>query len=201
MALYTRLRWSFLLIPFIALLVIAPYWVQGTSCGHDLSFHVQSWLETTQQWKLGTVYPRWALQADYGNGEPRFIFYPPLSWMIGSLLGLLLPWPVVPAAFIFLCCTLSGITLYLCAREWLDERTSLLAAALYTANAYQMMVVYERSAFAELLAAALAPLAILYTLRTGRSFWHNAVTLALALAAIWLTNAPAAVMSTYLVFF
>src|SRR5271168_4271500 len=72
--------------------VALPLAIRGNSCGHDFDFHIQSWLAVAQQWRHGVFYPHWVEDANYGAGEPRFVFYPPLTWMLGALLGTVLPW-------------------------------------------------------------------------------------------------------------
>jgi hypothetical protein len=64
-------------------------------------------------------------------------------------------------------------------------------------NPYHLVVVYYRSDFAELLASALLPLLVLGALRVIRDGWRGLPLLASVFAAIWLSNAPAAVISTY----
>ena len=59
------------------------------------------------------------------------------------------------------------------------------------------MIVYWRSAFAELLAGALLPLLLLYVLRSDEDGDKGVVPLAVIVAAAWLTNIPAAVMVNY----
>ena len=180
----------------VAFLVILPFFFLGSPSGHDFEFHVNSWMEVLSQWKQGIIYPRWAALAQYGYGEARFIFYPPLSWTLGAALGALLPWKAVPGAYIWLALTLSGSFMFLLARRWLDRRDAIFAAAFYTANPYFIVIVYWRSAFAELLAGALLPLLFLYALRSEEE--NSAVVpLALIVAAAWLTNIPAAVMVNY----
>jgi hypothetical protein len=86
--------------------------------------------------------------------------------------------------------------MFLLARRWLDRRDAIFAAAFYTANPYFIVIVYWRSAFAELLAGALLPLLLLYALRSEEAK-STVVPLALIVAAAWLTNIPAAVMVNY----
>jgi hypothetical protein len=59
------------------------------------------------------------------------------------------------------------------------------------------LIVYWRSAYAELLAAALLPLLLLCILRLNQPGLRPTMWLGLVLAAGWLTNAPAAVMMHY----
>ena len=194
-----------------ALAVVAPLFFLGNASGHDIGFHLDSWMDAAAGWRQGVLYPRWAAWANYGFGEPRFIFYPPASWMLGAGLGCILPWRGVPGAFIWLALTLAGVAMFRLAREWMPAGPATRAAVFYAANPYHLVVVYFRSDFAELLASALFPLVVLYAARIGRgpstssqgsnaarrTLWGDVVPLAVVLAAIWLTNAPAAVVVTY----
>ncbi len=154
-------------------------------------------MDVAGQWREGVVYPRWAEWANWGFGEPRFIFYPPASWVTGALLGLLLPWRMVPGAYIWLTLVVAGLSMWTFAREWLPEPQATAAAALYMVNPYNLITVYYRSDFAELLAGALLPLLLWSALRVAREGGRRAPLLALVFAAIWLTNAPEAVIATY----
>ncbi len=192
------LLWPALAVMAAALAVVTPFFFLGNASGHDIAFHIASWMDVEAQWREGVLYPRWAAWANYGFGEPRFIFYPPASWMLGAALGRLLPWKIVPGTFIWLALALAGGTMYRLAREWLPPGDAIRAALLYTLNPYHMVLVYFRSDFAELLASALFPLVALYAARCASDAPQRAsVPLALAFAGLWLTNAPAAVVATY----
>jgi len=182
-------------IAVAAFAVEVPFFFLGTPSGHDLEFHLYSWLDVLGQWKQGIAYPRWAALAHFAYGEPRFIFYPPASWTLGALLSAIFPWVVVSEIYIWLALLAAGVSMFLLARQWLDRRDATFAAVLYAVNPYHLLIVYWRSAFAELLAAALLPLLLLLLLRRDEK--RGTVLLALLLAGSWLVNAPAAVMLHY----
>ena len=180
-----------------ALAVVAPFFFLGNASGHDFEFHLASWMEVARQWHEGVFHPRWAALANWGFGEPRFIFYPPASWMLGAALSFVFPWPMVPGAFIWLALTIAGVAMFALAKEWLPARDAMAAGVLFAINPYHLVIVYWRSDFAELLAGALLPLAVLFALRAGKEPRRAFIPLALATAAVWLSNAPAAVVVTY----
>ena len=187
-------RMPALLIACTALLATGVLFARGNSCGHDFDFHLLSWMEVARAWHTGIVYPHWVQDANYGAGEPRLIFYPPASWLLGGLLGVATSWHADPVLFVLLALLACGGSMYLLAREWAPAGPATFAACLYVASPYAMFVAYERSAFGELLAAAWLPLMVLFALRRSGSV----ALLGLSVAALWLTNSPAAVVGSYL---
>lgn len=203
------LLWTPLLtIGAAAFAVEIPFFFLGTPSGHDMEFHLYSWLEVLAQWKQGIFYPRWAALAHFAYGEPRFVFYPPASWTLGAGLSAIFPWTVVSDIYIWIALALSGASMFTLARRWVDQellgrKDALFVSVFYAVNPYHLVIVYWRSAFAELLASCLVPLLLLFVLKAvdacedtnlrGRAI----IPLGLVLAAAWLTNAPAAVMIHY----
>ncbi|MGA9814056.1 MAG: 6-pyruvoyl-tetrahydropterin synthase-related protein, partial [Terriglobales bacterium] len=106
-------------------------------------------------------------------------------------------WKIVPGVYEWIALTLAGCSMFLLARRYLTRSDAILAAALYAANPYHIVIVYWRSACAELLAGALLPLLLLAVLRSEKFERKATLSLALIVAAAWLTNIPAAVMLTY----
>jgi hypothetical protein len=193
-------RRNFLLVHALfalaALAIISPMFFLGNASGHDFTFHLASWMEAARSWHEGIFYPRWAAEANYGFGEPRFIFYPPVSWMLGAALGSILPWRMVPGFFIWLTLFAAGLSMHRLAREWLSPGDAAFCALLYLANPYHLIVVYYRSDFAELLVSAIFPLVVYFALSLGRK--RNAVfLLSFVYAFLWLSNAPGAVVGSY----
>ncbi len=185
------------LIAAVALCVVLPFLKLGIPSGHDFEFHMNSWIEVVDHWKQGTVFPHWAALAHYGYGEARFIFYPPFSWTLGGVLGLILPWKLVPAAYTWIVLTLAGCSMFAVARKWLSRRGAIFAAILYAANPYNLVIVYWRSDQAELMASIYLPLMLLFLLRMDEDGRRGVVQLSLIMAAGWLTNLPSAVMMNY----
>ena len=190
-----RLPW--ILIPIAALIPILPLILHGCSCGHDFDFHITNWLEAARQFTHGNLHPQWAITAAYDAGEPRFVFYPPISWTLGAILSLLMPHflgqPWTPIAYTWIVLTCAGLSLHHLARHFAPPPAALLAAIFYIVNPYMLFTAYERTAYAELLAAIWIPLLFLAILRDRVTIPRIAVPVAL----LWLTNAPAAVMSCY----
>ena len=193
------------LILLTALVASMPLFVHGASCGHDFDFHLVSWLDALHSWRQGILYPRWAPSPNYGAGEPRFIFYPPVTWMLGALLRLLMPWRAVPAAFTLLIFFAAGLSTRALARQLLDEAPATFAGCVVIFSGYTLFTAFERSAFGELTGSFWMPLLFLFLLRDNhpdssgwrRAFDGSATLLALVVAGAWLSDAPLGVIASY----
>ena len=192
-----------LLAAFVA---IVPQLIRGNSCGHDFNVHLVSWLDCLNAWKHGLFYPHWTPSPNYGAGEPRFVFYPPLTWMLGAALGAIFPWTFAPIAFTFLCLAGTGLATRTLALQVLDDARATLAGCTAIFSGFALFTAYERAAFPEFTGGVWLPLLLLLALRDRRpsaSLLHRAldgstVPLALVLTAAWLSNAPLGVIASYL---
>lgn len=201
------------LILIAAAIATAPQFIRGNSCGHDFDIHLVSWFDCLNSWRHGILYPQWTPSPNYGAGEPRFVFYPPLTWMLGAALGVLLPWHLVPVALTFLLLAGTGLAtralallLFRDAQQTVSrEAVATLAGCAAIFSGYALFTAYERSAFGEM-AAFWIPLLLLFILRNrnssgslpSRAFDGSTTPLAIAVAGAWLSNAPLGVMASYL---
>jgi hypothetical protein len=196
------------IILFTALVAITPELIHGNSCGHDFDFHLVSWFDALNAWRHGIPYPHWAPSANYGTGEPRFVFYSPLTWMMGAALGAFLPWTWVPIALTFLLLAGIGLATRALARQALNEGAATLAGCVALFSGYTLFTAYERTAFAELAGGVWIPLVLLFALRSsnasdvGKSEYRQSAGsiagLAIAIAGCWLSNPTVGVMGCYL---
>jgi len=199
-------RWAGLACVLLAAgLAVAPELLRGVSCGHDFDFHLVSWIDALQSWRDGILYPLWTPSPNFDAGEPRFIFYPPLTWMLGAALGAVLPWKLVPAALTFLLLAATGLATRALGRQALPNAPATLAGCIAIFSGYTLFTIYERSAFAELAGGCWIPLMLLLVLRKDerdedwrRWIGRPAVLLGLVIAGAWLSNAPVGVMACYL---
>ncbi|HEY3825135.1 MAG TPA: 6-pyruvoyl-tetrahydropterin synthase-related protein [Bryobacteraceae bacterium] len=187
----------FIWIAGAAFLAAAPMLFLGNAWGYDFDFHTSMWMSAEQQFRHGILLPRWAAVPNAGFGEPSLIFYPPLSWMAGGVLGLILPWKFAACAYVFLALMLAGGAMWKLAADWLEPTGAVVAGILYALNPYLLATVYKRSDFGELLSGALFPLLIWAAIRIGRDGPRMIPPLAITFAAIWLADLPAGMIASY----
>jgi hypothetical protein len=188
--------YPFVWIALAAFLAVLPMLLMGNVWGHDFDFHTSMWMDAEEQLRQGILLPRWAAGANAGFGEPSLILYPPLSWMTGGLLGLILPWKFAAGAYVFLSLALSGWAMWKLAGDWLPPRDALFASLIYALNPYVMVMIYKRCAYGELLAGALFPLLLRGAIRIKTGF-PAIPGLAAVFAAIWLADLPAGMVASY----
>jgi len=195
-----------LVILIAAFIAIIPELFRGASCGHDFDVHLVSWFDCLNAWRHGIIYPHWAPSPNYGAGEPRFVFYPPFTWIIGAALATFLPWAAVPIALTFLTFAATGLATRALARLALTDAQSTLAGCVAIFSGYALFTGYERTAFPEFAGGFWLPLLMLYALRVRNpatrffrsAFDRSTIPLAVALAGAWLSNLPLGVIAAYL---
>jgi hypothetical protein len=205
---WVRNHWKSLAVLFAAAaLAVAPMLGRGAPCEGDFRFHLVSWLDAQHSVVMAVWNPHWANSANQGAGEPRFLFYPPLNWMIGATLGMVLPWSVVPVLMLFLTLACTGLGNRALAREVMEEGPATLAGCASIFLGFALFSAYKRGAYGEMSGGLWVPLILLFLLRrrdsTGgvvaRAFDGSVTPLALVLAGACLSNAPLMVMCLYLI--
>ena len=199
------------IILLAAAIAVGPMIVRGPSCGSDYAFHFNSWHDAQINWRQGVIYPHWMPNANHKAGEPRFIFYPPLTWMLGAALGLVLPLNLISAGMSYIIFAATGLSTRALARQALPEGAATLSGCVAIFFGYSLSSVYLWSLFGASAGGIWIPLLLLYALRdrncSPSEFYHfvwkrafdtSTVPLALAFAGAWLSNLPLGLMASYL---
>ena len=195
-----------LLVLLAAAVAIVPELIRGNSCGHDFDVHLVSWLDCANAWRHDIFYPHWTPSPNYAAGEPRFVFYPPLTWMAGAALGIVLGWHLAPIVFTFLVLAATGLATRALAQKVLKDGAATLAGCASIFSGFTLFTAYERTAFPEFMGGVWLPLLLLFALRErrptdgmlSRALDGSTFPLALVLGASWLSNAPLGVIASYL---
>src|SRR3990167_8744224 len=115
---------------------------------------------------------RWVPDMGYGFGFPLFNFYPPLPYLIGEIFRLVGFSFIDTAKFTFaLSFVVSGITMYLLAKEFFGKAGGVVSSIFYVWAPYHSVDVYVRGAMNEAWALAFFPLIFLFSyklIKTGK---------------------------------
>lgn len=182
----------------VSLLLMSPALIDAGSVHGDFYVYARWQAHFTDVAARGELYPRWLPDLNQGFGSPAFFIYPPLGQWLGAMLGPLLPGAQGAALRLHLvltvCLGLSGFGALLWLR-WLGlgKAAALIGALTWLLLPYHAYLnLYQRGAFAELVAMAALPwgLAFAHALKQRRMLAWAGMTL--ALAALLLSNAPTA---------
>jgi hypothetical protein len=189
-----------LLLPLLAVCALVPL-LSGIWFGFDgvdINYHIDSWVDMVGGWRSGVPVPGWAAQANFGLGDPRYCFYPPLPMWIGSLLTAVLPARLVLGVIFWATFLVAGLSMDSLARRVLTPARSLVAALLYVLSFFLIVTALKHGAVAELMTDALLPWLMGYFLdAVDRPSWAVWGKFALLLSLTWLTDVPVAVAIGY----
>lgn len=151
--------------------------------------------------KEGQFPCRWSANLGKGYGYPWFNYYPPMIYVVPSLLHLV-GFSIVTSLnlFMFLTFLLAAWSIYALVKELLDrEDLAFLASALYTLYPFHAINVFVRGVYAENLAWSIAPFILLVIYRQLKSNKFQKLLPAL-FAFIYLTHIISSFVLTGLAF-
>ena len=130
--------------------------------GHDALAGLIRALYMDQYIGDGQFLVRWASNINFGYGSPMFDFYPPFFYLVTAMFSkifhnVLMSLNLVCVIFWFL----SGLGMYLFARELWGNKGGFLSALAYVYAPYYIQDFYVRGAFAEQSTFALFPFLLL----------------------------------------
>ncbi len=161
-----------LLLLIIPLFDLFHFGFPLTHDGHDHIARIANFYESL---KDGVLVPRWAENLNWGYGHPILMFLYPFPSYVASLFhffGFSLTDStklVFGTAYI-----LSGFSMYIWIKSFLDKKAALFAAVLYAYAPYRFIDLYVRGAIGEHVAFIFPPLIgyFLYKLSKKYSPWY-----------------------------
>jgi uncharacterized membrane protein len=155
-----------LVLPLIAVLLLAPSLLPGTMDNQNSPFNL-TWAEQfSEQFRAFVLYPRWLPESFLGLGSPAFYFYAPLAFWIDALLSVVtfnalpLPYRLTLSWMVILWASGLAMQAWL-RRETGNGRIALWGAVAYMAAPYHLFDYFVRGAFAEFTAYLFLPLIFL----------------------------------------
>nr|WP_245555452.1 6-pyruvoyl-tetrahydropterin synthase-related protein [Baaleninema simplex] len=161
----------------------------------DLLWHI-TWIQHfSHQVFEGVAYPRWLAGTNYGYGSPTFVFYPPLSYYLGTFfksLGLNIDRTL--SVLFTGCIFLAGFNFYIYGRYRWGKIAGIVGGIYYMSLPGIFNSVFY-GALASALATSLIPLGMYFTDRAvRRQSW--CIFLAIFWFFIALTHAPSLLLFT-----
>ena len=171
--------------------MLPAYWF-GLPSGNDQSQHYQFAWTVYNSVKGGDLYPSFAPDTNHGFGDYGLRFYPPLTYyVLAGLRSVTGEWYFASMIALTLVFFAGALGVYLWARDLFDERTALIAAALYTFTPYHLNEIYNNALLAEFFATAILAWCFLYLRRTmHRGGARDMLALAVACSLLVLTHVP-----------
>lgn len=156
-------KYPVIIVFLLSLLPLYPLLHEGMFTGHDSESHVARLVAFYQSLSEGNLVPRWAGGLNMGFGHPVLMFLYPMSNYLGSLVHFLGFGFADSVKSVFAACfILSGLFMYLFAKEVFGKKAGLIAAALYLFAPYRFVDMYVRAALGEHIAFMFMPL-VLYS--------------------------------------
>jgi uncharacterized membrane protein len=186
---------------FIVLLLsywlIKPFFIPGFFSMHD-DTQVARVFEMHKSLSDGMFPVRWISDLGYNYGYPIFNFYAPLAYYVGSLF-MLLGFDALIATKIMMAfgIILSGIFMYLLAKQFWGVGGGFISAVLYLYAPYHAVDIYVRGDVAEFWAYTFIPLVFYSLWQVYKNMkWKYVVIGSLSFAAIILSHNLTAMMIT-----
>ncbi len=149
---------SLLSVIVVGVFIAFPLFHPGFYPTHDGEYHIIRFYEFFKVLQDGVIYPRWAPDLNNGFGLPLFSFVYPLPNYIASffhIFGLSFIDSFKMSMIIGL--ILSGIFFYLWVREFVSEKSSIVASIFFMSAPYHILDIIIRGSIGEVWALAFFP--------------------------------------------
>ncbi len=192
----------FLLAIFVGILAMLPIYFLGMPVGADFANHYRFALPFYDEITQGNLFPAWLGESNYGFGDPRFRFYPPLLYYVLCAFRFLVgDWYLATLLVFTLFSIIGAVGVYLWTRNNLSNQTAILATVIFAFAPYHLTQFYQASLLAEFAAISFLPFAFMFVERLSAAHnsskkLFNIAGLAIFYALIILTHIPTTVITS-----
>lgn len=164
------------LLPFLFLIILSfiplvDLFHPGLPITHDGQDHVARIANFYKDLEEGSLVPRWAANLNWGYGHPILMFLYPIPSYAASLFHFFGFSFIDSVKIVFgLMFVLSGITMYLWAKNVFDSAIGFLVALLYMFTPYRFVDLYVRGAIGEHVAFVFPPLVLYFLLKLSKKY-------------------------------
>src|SRR3989338_301809 len=190
-------NWGILAVILLYFWAIKPFFVPGFFPMHD-DTQVARVFEMGKALKDGVFPVRWVADLGYGYGYPIFNFYAPLAYYVGGFFNIL-GFDALTATKIMMILgiLLSGVFMYLLAREFWGKLGGVVSGLFYVYAPYHALDIYVRGDVAEFWSYAFIPLMFWGVYKVFKDpKWKWAVAGSLGYAGVILSHNLTAMMVT-----
>ena len=151
-------NYGIILVLLLSFWTIKPFFIPGFFPMHD-DTQVARVFEMGKMLSKGVFLVRWVPDLGYGYGYPIFNFYAPLAYYFGGFINLLgFDALIATKIMIIVGILLSGVFMYLLAKEFWGKVGGVLSGLFYVYAPYHALDIYVRGDVAEFWAYAFIPL-------------------------------------------
>ncbi|MBI3984707.1 MAG: glycosyltransferase family 39 protein [Candidatus Levybacteria bacterium] len=193
----------YILIIIISFLAFKPLLTSGFFPIHD-DTQVARVFEMTKALTDGMFPVRWSSDLGFGFGYPIFNFYAPFAYYVGGFINLFIQDALVSTKLMMiLAISLSGVSMFIFARQFFGKIGGLVSCLLYLFAPYNALNIYVRGDVAEFYAYAIAPLVFwgLYKVSKEKDFKYIFVTSISFALVIISHNLTAFMLTPFLIMF
>jgi hypothetical protein len=189
---------NYIWVLLFTLPAVLPLFQRGYLDSHDGLFHLYRLAALDDAFKGGVFYPRWFPDFAFGYGHAVLNYYSPLTYYVAQAFHLLGAGYILSIKLTFAAgFLLSGLAMYLYAKQVLGRYPALIAAVVYAYFPYHLADTHLRGALAEAFAFVFMPLCLwaMHRLFTkGRAL--DVILLALSFAGLIVTHNLTALIFT-----
>lgn len=144
-------------------LAMIPVFIWGFPVGADFDNHFRFVLPFYEEIGRGNFFPGWLAESNFGFGDPRFRFYPPVLYYLLCFFRYLCgDWYWASISVFTLFSVTGALGVYFWTRRTISNRAAVIAAFVFCFAPYHLAQFYQASLLAEFAATALLPFAFLF---------------------------------------